>query len=501
MTRSIWHGTAGETSFPVLSGQLEADVAVVGGGITGIMAAMLLSRGGKRVVVLEALRVGFGTTGSSTGNLHVLPDQNLYAIQDKWGQETAVAVVQSRGEALDLVEATVAEFHLDCGFMRRPHYLFPTEESQTEQVLAEHGAAVEAGLQATLLGNLPLPFPVSRALKIEGQAQFHPLAFVQQLARAISSERCRIFENSPAVEVDENRLVVRTAGGEVRAGAIILASHTPKGFNLLQTELGPYREYAIAGKLSSGTFPAGIYWTMEEPSHSVRSFEAEGATWLVVIGEKHKTGQHDNAVDYFQRVEDFARARFELETVEYRWSAQNYRPADSLPYIGRTAASDKVHVATGFGTNGLLYGPLAASIITDGILGRQSRWEALYRAMRFTPAKGGEKFIKENVDVAMQYVKDYLTHAEREKLQDVLPGEGKVAELEGRRVAVYRDVDGNWSAVSPVCTHLGCIVHWNRWEKSWDCPCHGSRFRPDGSIIEGPALKPLERKELRPAES
>lgn len=497
MTESLWQGTSGETSFPKLSAQLGADVAVIGGGITGITAAMLLSKGGKRVVLLEATRVGGGTTGGSTGNLHVLPDQGLHAIREKWGRETAQELVQSRGEALDMVEGIVAEHALDCDFHRRPHYLFPVGEEQTEQILVEYEAAREAGLPAILAGTVPLPFAVNRVVKMEGQGQFHPLRFVRQLAEAISSERCRIFEDSPVLEIDEKNLVVRTAGGEVHAETIILATHTPKGFNLLQTALGPYREYGIAGRLKSGSFPAGIYWSAEEPSHSIRSFERNGETYLVAIGEKHKTGQHDNSVDYFARVEEFARARFDLGEIEYRWSAQNYRPADSLPYIGRTAASERIHVATGFGTSGLLYGPLAAAIISEGILGRPSRWEPLYRAVRFTPGKGGGTFIKENVDVAVQYVKDYLTSAERETLGDVQPGEGKVAELEGKRVAVYRDGERSWSAVSPVCTHLGCIVHWNRWEKSWDCPCHGSRFRPDGTVIEGPALKPLEKRSLR----
>lgn len=497
MTRSVWQGTTGETSFPALAQRMETDVVVIGGGITGITAAMLLAKGGKRVAVLEAKQVGSGTTGGSTGNLHVIPDQYLYAIKEKWGKETAAAVVESRWKALDLLESVVAEYHIDCAFYRRPHYLFPMAESQAEQLRAEHIAALEAGLPASLVNDLPLPVTQQQALKIEGQGQFHPLRFVQQLAQGIASERCQIFENSPVLEIDGGKRTVRTAGGEIHAAAIVMATHIPKGFNLLQTEVGPYREYGIAGRLTSAPFPAGIFWTLEEPSHSIRTIDVDGTTYLIVIGEDHKTGHQDNSVDYFQRVEEFARTRFNLDTIEYRWSAQNYRPADKLPYIGRTAASEDIHVATGFGTNGLLYGPLAAMIISDNILGEPNLWEEIYQATRFTPVKGAEKFIKENVDVAMQYIKDYLTRAEREKLDDVLPGEGKVAELQGKRVAVYRDAAGEWSAVSPVCTHLGCIVHWNALEKSWDCPCHGSRFQPDGMIIEGPALKPLERKELR----
>lgn len=496
MPQSIWQGTCGETAFPALSGSLETDVVIVGGGITGVSAAMLLAKGGKRVVLLEAGKVGFGTTGCSTGNLHILPDQYLSRIEKKWGREAAAAVAASRGAALDLLAGTVAEFGLECGFFRRPHYLFPTDETQARQIAAEHDAAIEAGLPATYVEDAPLPFPVGKGLKIAAQAQFHPLLFVQQLAKAIVAENCRIFEHSPVLEIDQRKVTVRTASGEVRGAAILLATHTPKGFNVLQTELGPYREYGIAGPLPEGPLPEGIFWTMEEPNHSFRSYAQNGSRSLIVIGEKHKTGQHSHS-EYFQKVEAFAQRRFGLERSDYRWSAQNYRPADDLPYIGRTLAAEEVHVATGFGTNGLLYGPLAAMIISDGILGRSNPWASMYRATRITPTKGAGKFIEENVDVAMQYLRDYLTHAEREQLRNVPLGEGRVAELDGKRVAVYRDEQDNWSAVSPVCTHLGCIVHWNAMEKSWDCPCHGSRFNPDGSIIEGPALKPLGRRELR----
>jgi glycine/D-amino acid oxidase-like deaminating enzyme/nitrite reductase/ring-hydroxylating ferredoxin subunit len=495
MPKSIWQGTTTETSFQALTGFIETDVVIIGGGITGISAAMLLAKGGKRVVLLEAHRVGSGTTGCSTGNLHVLPDQYLQQIGRKWGRETAAAVVASRGQALQLLEGAVAEFGLDCDFQRQPHYLLARDEAQQEQIEAEHAAALAAGLEATLVEGVPLPFPTGKSLRIEGQAQFHPLRFVQQLSAAIASESCCIFENSPVLEIDSKKMAVKTPTAEVRGAVILMATHTPKGFNVLHTELGPYREYGIAGPLPDAEVPEGICWTLEEPSHSIRAYEEKGSPYLIIIGEKHKTGQHGHE-EYFRRVEEFAYRRFGLERIDYRWSAQNYRPADDLPYIGRTIAAENIHIATGFGTNGLLYGPLAAMIFADALLERPNPWASMYRGTRLTP-KGAGKFIEENVDVAMQYLKDYLTGAEKEKLQDVPLGGGKVVELEGKRIAVYRDEQDNWSAVSPVCTHLGCIVHWNAMEKSWDCPCHGSRFNPDGSIIEGPALQALGRREMR----
>ncbi|MEZ4600978.1 MAG: FAD-dependent oxidoreductase [Syntrophotaleaceae bacterium] len=497
MTKSIWEATSPDgTAFPSLTGSIETDVVIIGGGITGIMAAMLLTEGGKRVVMLEAKRLGSGSTGRSTGNLHIVPDETLHPIRKKWGKEAMALVAESRGEALKLLESTVAEYNLDCRFCRRPHHLIATDDSQLQPLEEEHAAMDEAGLMVSRVTDLPAPFSGRKGLIIEGQAQFHPLLFVQQLAGRISSDRCRIFENSPVREIDELHVRVKTDSGEVRAAAVIMATHTPKGFNLVQTELRPNREYGIAGRLRSGTVPDGIFWTMQEMSHSIRSFEREGTRYFMVIGEEHKTGQHDPKSDYFRRLEEYGRDCFDIGAIDFRWSAQNYRPADLLPYIGRTAASGKVHMATGFSTSGLLYGPLAAMIISDVIHGRENRWEQVYRSTRFAPGKGGQKIFKENVDVVKHFFKDYLTPSEKKQLGDIPPGSGKVADFEGKRVAVYRDEQNGWSAVSPVCTHLGCVVHWNPLEKSWDCPCHGSRFAPDGSVIEGPALEPLARREL-----
>ena len=201
-------------------------------------------------------------------------------------------------------------------------------------------------------------------------------------------------------------------------------------------------------------------------------------------------------MDYFKRVEVFSRSLFAIDTIDFMWSAQNYRPADHLPYIGKTFASNDIYVATGYATNGLLYGPLAARIIADDILGRPNRWEEMYRATRLEPVKGGASIVKENLNVAKQFIK-LPTPAETGRAQDVKRGEGKLAKVNGEEAAVYHDRDGGMHILSPVCTHLGCIVHWNRLEESWDCPCHGSRFRPDGEVIEGPALAPLPKKRER----
>ncbi|SNB45166.1 FAD-dependent oxidoreductase [Geobacter sp. DSM 9736] len=493
MTSSLWAATAPLISFPSLSGETEADVVIVGGGITGITAAMELSESGKSVVVLEALTVGSGTTGYSTGNIYANLDSYLYPIREKWGPERAKDVAHSRRYALERIETNTARFQIDCGYRHCPLYLVALDRSQIPEMQKEYEALREAEFEVSAVTVPPIPLPALHGLRVDNQAQFHPLAYVRGLARGITSQRCRIFENSKAVDIDERKLAVATKAGRVKAGKIILATHTPKGFNLIQTELGPYREYGLAATLKAERYPDGIFWSMDKPGHSIRSYMHNGKHYLVVIGEKHKTGQHDPEVDYLGRVEEFTRTYFDVNAIEYRWSAQHYRPADHLPYIGRTASSKDIYIASGFETDGLIYGALAASIIADEICGKTNRWEELYKATRVAPLKGRASLVEENANVAKQYVKDFLVKAQVVDLKDIAPGQGGIVRMEGKQVAVYRDKDGNTTALSPFCTHLGCIVHWNGIEKSWDCPCHGSRFRWDGEVIEGPAISELQK--------
>ncbi len=495
---SIWKGTAPrDVQFPSLTGEMQADVAIIGGGITGVTAALLLARYGKKVALLESMCIGEGASGNSTGNLHVTVDEYVYTIREKWGDERARQVLESRSAMIDFIEKTVSDLDIPCGFVRKPHYIFPLVESQGEELSREYDALRKLGFPAELVDDVPLPLPANRALRLNRQAQFNPLIYIRRLARAALSEDCRIFENSRVVEINEKAGTVSTEQGRVRTGSIFMATHTPKGFNFLQAELAPYREYGIAATLSGGEYPDGLFWTTEEPSHSIRSYGDGNRKYLVVIGERHKVGRQDDSVDYYRRVEDFARSHFPVEKVAYRWSAQNYRAADGLPYIGRSIGSGNVFVATGFAANGLVYGTLAASIITGLVLGRKTLWAEVYDSRRFTPLKSAKEFIADNLNVGKQYL-EALKPADLKTVGSLCPGEGGLVEMHGEKLAFYcggSDEQGSPIAFRPACTHLGCIVHWNRLEKSWDCPCHGSRFRAEGDVIEGPAMAPLKRKQ------
>ena len=275
---------------------------------------------------------------------------------------------------------------------------------------------------------------------------------------------------------------------------MIMATHTPKGISFLHTLLGPYREYAIAVKLRGGYPPPGIYWSTEQPHHhSLRSYSAGDQQYLVVIGEPHKVGQHEHNDELFGKLEEFVQKRFDVESVVYRWAGQHYRPADGLPYIGESAASPDVYIATGFATDGLAYGTAAAILIKDLINNTPNPLADVYDARRFTPVASATEFVKENVNVIAQYLKDLPGTADEGEFADVAPGEGRTVETDGAKYAVYREDNGALHVVSAVCTHMDCIVDWNRAERSWDCPCHGSRFTVDGEVIEGPAIAPLQQ--------
>ena len=491
---SIWQVTGRPAPFPPAMGDLEADVAIVGGGITGVTTAMLLARAGKSVVVIEARTVGSGTTGNSTGNLYAVAGNGLAAIEHKWGEERMKLVARSRSQAVDLVEATVASLGIECGFSRAPFHQFvmPAAEADSRELDKELDCARRAGLDARIDNAAPLPFKTGSCLVIERQAQLHPLDYVVGLAQRIASGRVRIVEGTEVIGIDHDKRVLTTTRGKVTAQRIVLATHTPKGFNLVQTELGPYREYGVAAEVSA-PFPAGIFWSLEATRHSLRALEHGGRHYAMVIGHKHKTGQEPDTPDCYAALEAWLRQHVPIGAIAARWSAQGYYPADGIAYIGRTAASADAYLATGFGADGLTYGTLAAMIIADDILDRENDYAPLYEATRVKPIKAGKKFVTENANVAAEYVKDYAGLLHVADFTDVAPGEGRIMEVRGKRCAVARGDDGELKAVSPICTHLKCVVHWNSAERSWDCPCHGSRFAPDGSVLEGPAPVALER--------
>jgi glycine/D-amino acid oxidase-like deaminating enzyme/nitrite reductase/ring-hydroxylating ferredoxin subunit len=491
---SVWKESTTQSHFPQLTGDTDADVAIVGGGITGITAAYLLSKAGKRVVVLEAREISDGSTGFSTGNLYAtVGNKGMHSIKQKWDEDTLHNVIESRGSAVDFIEQIVQQFNIDCDFKRVPWCLFAEEGGDTDYVEKEREVAEKAGL--TVVDGVPFPLHIKTGFTVPNQAQFNPYQYTSSFARHIQSENCIIYENTKVTNVKEgDTCTVETTGGTVTADYVIMATHTPKGVYLVHTSLEPYREYAVAVTLNGDYPEPGIFWDVQTTQHySMRVYDSPKGKVLMVLGESHKVGMKEESEECYNNLESFLRRNFDVASVAYKWSAQQYKPADGLPHIGISTGNNKTYIATGFSADGLTFGTLAAMIISDEILGIENPWKKTYKAARLTPVASFTQFVKENASVGFELVKDWLTKREADSFREVSPRDGKVMQVDGKRCAVHRDDTGNLHVVSAVCTHMGCIVHWNQGEQSWDCPCHGSRFTPDGEVIEGPAINALKK--------
>ncbi|HEY0091032.1 MAG TPA: FAD-dependent oxidoreductase [Flavobacterium sp.] len=499
--KSIWSTFASKTSFPSLPADTFAEVCIIGGGITGITTAQLLKQAGLDVVVLEALKVGAGNTGHSTGNLYVAVEEGFDTIQSKYDTETLKTVIASRAMAIELIRENVQKYSIDCDLKSVTWYQYSSNELNANKIEKIFDAGREAGAPITEVFPGELPFDFTKGIQMRNQAQFNPLRYVQQLAQAIVGPGCQIYENSRVVDIqeEEESLLVKTTTGNVTCKYLIHASHTPKGIFLdFHSLLGTYREYGIAATLLAEDYPDGTFWGYYNANdrYSIRTYEHEGEKRIIVVGQPHEVGQKENNEENIQNLEIFLRERFKIGEVTNRWGGQNYKPADGLPYIGRKRKGSNVFIATGFSTDGLTYGTLSAIIIRDMLMGVETDYTEVFDATRHNPGKAAGKFIKENVINAGEFIKDYVFFKDT-AMRDIPVDEGKVLEVEGTKLAVYHSATGEMKACSAVCTHLGCIVHWNRAEKTWDCPCHASRFNVEGGIIEGPALTELQKYDLR----
>ncbi|MBA2457397.1 MAG: FAD-dependent oxidoreductase [Gemmatimonadales bacterium] len=495
-TDSIWVATAPPETLPSLTEDLPTDVCVIGAGIAGITTAYLLAMEGRQVVVLDDGPLGGGETGRTTAHLSNALDDRYHVLERLHGQEGARLAAASHGAAIDRIESIVSAERIACDFQRLDGYLFVPPGEPLDELDAEFEAARRAGLRdVRMVPRAPAAsFNSGPCLLFPRQAQFHPLSYMNALAGAIQRRGGRIFGRShvTGVEAGPPAVVSTEAGPTVTAEFVVCATNTPIiDWLVIHSKQAPYRTFAIGARVAPDSVPAALYWDTADPYHYVR---LQGEV-LIVGGEDHKTGQEDDGYDRFAYLESWARERFPIGDVEYRWSGQIMEPVDGLGYIGRNPG-DKGHIliATGDSGHGMTHGTIAGILLTDLILGRANPWETLYDPARKS-LKSATEYVKENVNVAKQYL-DYVSPGEVGSLEEIRPGQGALVRQGLGKVAVFRDEQGALHPLSAVCPHLGCIVHWNSLEGTWDCPCHGSRFGTDGEVLNGPAVTGLERREL-----
>ena len=495
-TDSLWRATHQPGGFAPLPGTIEADVAVVGAGITGLTAALILCRAGKRVALIERDTIGSGETGNTTSHLTEAVDARFQTLIKDFGEDGARMVAQSSREAIDWIESVVREAGVDCGFARVPGYLYTERKEDVEWLANELDAARRAGCPVQWSDRAPLPFQTHGAVRWDNQGQLHATAYLDGLLKEAISHGLQVFENTQVVGVHEDAPCrVETDHGTVRAADIFVAANVPVNNRvLLHTKIAAYRSYAIAAPVPPD-FVNGLFWDTDDPYHYTRAQSVGRTTYLIVGGEDHKTGQESDTERCFDRLIAYTRQRFGDLQPEFRWSGQIIEPVDGLPYIGRNAVQQRVFVATGYAGNGMTFGTLAGMLGADLILGHANPYAALYDATRVKPIAAIVDYVKENVGFPAHLITDRLTsvNAEDRAVQSLKAGEGAIFDSDEGKVAVCRDGNGMVHACSAVCTHLGCDVSWNGGEQTWDCPCHGSRFSPDGAVINGPAVGALRR--------
>jgi glycine/D-amino acid oxidase-like deaminating enzyme/nitrite reductase/ring-hydroxylating ferredoxin subunit len=500
---SIWMETGVETAHDrVPEDGVTVDTAIVGGGIVGLTAARELVDAGRTVAVVEKSRIASGVTAHSTAKLtsqHGLVYDHLV---DNFGERRARQYARANETAIDHVENRIDEWGIDAEFRRTDSYTYRTGSGARERIEDEVGAAKRVGLPATLVEDVDIPREVPAAVKFTDQGAFNPRTYLLGLAAGIPGEDSFVFERTTAEDIDRGRRCrVRTDSGTVTADDVVVASHFPfYDHGAYFARLSPKRSYVLAARLSEDV-PEGMYYRDESPYFSVRPHPTGDESMVLVGGQDHRTGHGHGEMDHYRKLEREARDTFAVEEITHRWSTQDFKSVDKVPFVGQLAPqTSNVYVATGFGGWGLSNGVAAGILLADLVRDRTNDWADVYDPARLKPLTSAGEFLEHNVHAGSHFIEDRLGIGTGSMEPPLSWGEARVVDdddIEEGPVAVYRDEDGDLHAVSAVCTHMGCNVQWNDAERSWDCPCHGSRFGVDGSVIDGPAVDGLSERDLR----
>jgi len=494
----IWIDTAPIQNFPKLGRNITVDVLVVGAGVTGITTAYLLKKAGSTVALIERERVASIDTGHTTAHLTHVTDVQLQELAHTFGKDHAQAAWDAGAAAIDEIDTIVEEEEIECEFARVPAYLHApvggSSQKEASSLKKEADLGAKLGFDAAYVTSAPyfnLP-----AVRFANQAKFHPRKYLRSLVEKISGTGSHVFEKSASTEFDAKKRRVKVNRSWITFDRVIMATNNPlvglasvTSATLLQTKLSLYTSYALGARVPVNTVPEALFWDTLDPYNYLRIDRNRGFDYIVYGGEDHKTGQKKKTENAYARLLARLKKIIPKANIDHRWSGQVICTPDGLPYIGENA--EHQFVATGYCGNGMTFGTVAAIMARDWTTGRKNPWTDLFAVDRKKIKGAAWNYLRENKDYPYYMIKDRLARPEADSVRELKPGEGMIVGRRGKKVAAFRDANGNIHRLSPVCTHLGCLVRWNPSESTWDCPCHGSRFKPTGEVIAGPAEDPL----------
>lgn len=497
-SESFWQATAPAREFAPLDRTLRVDVLVVGGGICGVTAAYLLSKTGRAVALVERDRIGGGETAHTTAHVTCVTDERLTDLVKTFGRDHARAAWDAGAQAMRQIQTNAEEAGIECELRQVPGFLYAAADADTEQEIErlreEAQLASELGFDAAYLSAVPVA--KRPGIRFSNQLKFHPLKYLAGLAREAAAQGAQLFEDTSVASFEEAPRRAIANGYAIECDHVILATHVPlQGLanlvsaSLLQTKLAAYSTYALGLKLPPGTLPEALFWDTADPYSYLRTDRRADGDYAILGGEDHKTGQEPDTEACYARLEERALALVPGAVTDRRWSGQVIETVDGLPYIGEIAKQQ--FVATGFAGNGMTFGTIGGIMARDAVMGVTNPWGDLFSVERKKLSAGWD-YLTENKDYPYLLVKDHLAGVDAESVAAIPMGEGRIVRKDREKIAVYRDEGGKVAACSAVCPHLGCIVAWNPAEKTWDCPCHGSRFTGKGELIAGPAERGLK---------
>jgi glycine/D-amino acid oxidase-like deaminating enzyme/nitrite reductase/ring-hydroxylating ferredoxin subunit len=494
-TLSVWTDTFPVPEYAPLKENIAADVCIVGAGISGITCAYLLACEGLKVIVLDDGEIGGGETGNTTAHITSVIDDRYSLLEKMHGVEAARIAAQSQRDAVKEIEKIVLKENINCDFEKTDGYLL--FESGDDLLTKEFEAAMRAGMEVSISDHPLDSFKEYSSLKFPGQAQFHVLKYVSSLAGAILKMNGRIYTNTNVTGVEDNEtgVVINTKDGFcVTTGDAVIATNSPvSDYVSIHTKQTAYRTYVIGYRIKKNSVPAFLYWDTESPYHYVRVYKEKDADILIIGGEDHKTGQENNPEERFERLEKWAAEHFNIKDKPvYNWSGQVMEPVDGLSFIGKDPENkNHVYIITGDSGMGITHATYGGMNIRDLIIGKENKWAELYDPGRIT-YRSALEYIKEGANTLSQYI-DLISAGDVNIDDEIQSGNGALIREGFDKIAVYKDENGEIFRFSALCPHLKCVLHWNQVEKSWDCPCHGSRFDCKGKLLNGPAISDMRR--------